>query len=169
MEQAFVKSLGLLCCVGVLAACASAAAEAPAVPATKISCPAGPGSDSSTPISKAMDAPSAKVTEANVVKAAEETGRMFSTTALTSGAELTRSQPTVSALMPVAEADKLLWTGTSLIASPERSVWVVTVHAPVRTRALPGETGVDKDVFSVAIDACSGATVAVGLGIDALK
>lgn len=75
------------------------------------------------------------------------------------------TQPTLVELMSAAEAEGIVPTGLEGLISPKRSLWIVTVHAPMMTRGLPGvSVPREVDVYSVVVDACSGQVLTPGIG-----
>jgi hypothetical protein len=73
------------------------------------------------------------------------------------------TQPTLVELMSAAEAEGIVPTGLEGLISPKRSLWIVTVHAPMMTRGLPGvSVPREVDVYSVVVDACSGQVLTPG-------
>ncbi len=82
--------------------------------------------------------------------------------------------PTRARRMSAAEAERFIPTGMTGLISPERSVWVVTVHAPVAGRSLPpvpaglapGTSRMPRElpVFTTVTDACTGTLIVVGMG-----
>lgn len=50
--------------------------------------------------------------------------------------------------------------------NPQRCVWVLTVHAPMPVKVLPGQSPSTVDVYSVVVDGASGTTIGVLAGTD---